>query len=677
MTSAARGLTTATVADFLAFEGNEGRLSDMLKEWGYGGSVTELLSTDLSDSDFEGRLKNVAEGGIIGGALTATFRAFVSGLRYLRAANAVEKGTGSPEALEAALKELEEAEAALKDSPETAGTPNADDDKALAVFDEVYAEQQANVNASGWADDAAVADDAVGLDLEINTTAVDGVEQVDIRGAGSRADEPVGLDLDIKSTVEDGVEGVQIKGADDVVPMTRDEAVAARQAEAAKGVDVPGATPMVPLKPDAGLERLKADSPDRPIQQRLHGDVDSPAIPVDAADAADAVRRMNPGAITNEGALRRAVKLIEDKLRAETGLPARPELETLTDAQLRDLASREGLTIDELISRTGASAESAEYQKAAQMMAEGTEVEVRELAKAALEGDIPNEVAYGVIQALDLAQVARHQSDVLSTESARILRIGTGDVTRWSKESLEKLEEIKADLDPVTPAQVDEALASGRIPTTGTYAEQTMALQMLNMSRGTKEEFRVLLQMLVDTPTEAFAKALADVPQGRFRSYGEMFASYQFWSMLSRLTTNVMNVTSTMATVGLGIPERYLATFLGEAWGAVIPKGARGRFLWQETVCPSLKLTPCCPQHGVASRLGGTRLPMCSAQAESSSQRAHPLRLRLTCVGALGTKRQFKPMQLSRKTCARLRWKGWQLRQACPEPGGSQPNNVA
>ena len=206
------------------------------------------------------------------------------------------------------------------------------------------------------------------------------------------------------------------------------------------------------------------------------------------------------------------------------------------------------------------------------MMADGTETEVRELAAAALDGDIPNEMAYGVIQALDLARVARHQSDVLSTESGRILRLGTGDVTRWSPEAIEKLDRIKADLDPVTPEQVDAALASGRVPTTGTYAEQTLNLQMMNMSRGTKEEFRELLQMLVDTPTEAFDKALADVPQGRFISYIELFASYQFFGMLSRITTNVMNVGTTLASVGSGLPERYLAAFLGESWGAVIPK---------------------------------------------------------------------------------------------------------
>ena len=564
MTGAARGLTNTVVADFLAFEGNEGRVSDMLNEMGLGNSVTELLSTDLSDSDFEGRLKNVTEGGIIGGALTATFRAVTAGLRYMRAANAANKGTGSPEEVAAALKELEEAETALKDSPETTGTPNADDDKAKAVFDEVYAEQQARLDESGWVDDAVDADeavDAVGLDLDIKTTVVDGVDQVDIKGAGSSADDAVGLDLDMRFLDEDKV-GL----------LTRDEVVAARMADAEAGVDVPGASPMVPLKPDAGVERLKADSPDRPIQQRLHGDTTSPAIPIDAADALDAVRRLNPAAIKNEGDLRRASQAIEALLRAESGMPARPQLETMTDVQLQDLAVKEGLTVDELINRTGASAESPEFQRAAQMMADGTETEVRELAAAALDGDIPNEMAYGVIQALDLARVARHQSDVLSTESGRILRLGTGDVTRWSPEAIEKLDSIKADLDPVTPAQVDEALASGRIPTTGTYAEQTLNLQMQNMSRGTKEEFRELLQMLVDTPTEAFAKALADVPQGRFSSYIELLASYQFWSMLSRLTTNVMNVGTTLASVGSGVPERYLAAFLGQSWGAVIPK---------------------------------------------------------------------------------------------------------
>ena len=65
-----KGISTGAIADFVAFDGHEARLSDLLSEHTdllY--PVTEYLKSNQEDSEFEGRIKNVIEGGAIGGAV--------------------------------------------------------------------------------------------------------------------------------------------------------------------------------------------------------------------------------------------------------------------------------------------------------------------------------------------------------------------------------------------------------------------------------------------------------------------------------------------------------------------------------------------------------------------------------------------------------------------------------
>ena len=65
-----KGISTGAIADFVAFDGHEARLSDLLSEHTdmlY--PVTEYLKSDQDDSEFEGRIKNVIEGGAIGGVV--------------------------------------------------------------------------------------------------------------------------------------------------------------------------------------------------------------------------------------------------------------------------------------------------------------------------------------------------------------------------------------------------------------------------------------------------------------------------------------------------------------------------------------------------------------------------------------------------------------------------------
>lgn len=102
-----KGISTGAVADFVAFDGHEARLSDLLSEHTdllY--PVTEYLKSDQEDSEFEGRIKNVLEGGAIGGAIGALVW---TGAKLLKS---LKNFDGTPEAtakLETAKKEHDEA----------------------------------------------------------------------------------------------------------------------------------------------------------------------------------------------------------------------------------------------------------------------------------------------------------------------------------------------------------------------------------------------------------------------------------------------------------------------------------------------------------------------------------------------------------------------------------------
>jgi Zn/Cd-binding protein ZinT len=68
-----KGFTGGAAADFLAFEGNEGRLSDMIYDVGEAFGVeipqnviVDFMQTDPTDPDYVGRFKNALEGGFIG-----------------------------------------------------------------------------------------------------------------------------------------------------------------------------------------------------------------------------------------------------------------------------------------------------------------------------------------------------------------------------------------------------------------------------------------------------------------------------------------------------------------------------------------------------------------------------------------------------------------------------------
>ena len=98
-----KGAVTGISADFVAFQGSEEKLSDLLKDTPYDNLVTQYLQTDQDDSEFEGRLKNVAEGGIVGGALTGVIKGTSKLVRAMRNYNGTDK---AKEAIKEAETEL-------------------------------------------------------------------------------------------------------------------------------------------------------------------------------------------------------------------------------------------------------------------------------------------------------------------------------------------------------------------------------------------------------------------------------------------------------------------------------------------------------------------------------------------------------------------------------------------
>ena len=88
-----RTSTISGITSGLVFDGNEERLSNLLRdELGFTDPITEYLAADENDSELEGRLKNVIEDFLLGGvaeigiqAVKATARAGINQLRVHRA----------------------------------------------------------------------------------------------------------------------------------------------------------------------------------------------------------------------------------------------------------------------------------------------------------------------------------------------------------------------------------------------------------------------------------------------------------------------------------------------------------------------------------------------------------------------------------------------------------------
>ena len=81
-------------ADLLAFNGHEGRLSDLIQQYpALQNPISEALASDPDDSEWEGRFKNAAEGILIGPVADL----FLSSLRFFKGAKQAE-AEGGPKA---------------------------------------------------------------------------------------------------------------------------------------------------------------------------------------------------------------------------------------------------------------------------------------------------------------------------------------------------------------------------------------------------------------------------------------------------------------------------------------------------------------------------------------------------------------------------------------------------
>lgn len=97
------------IADFAVFKGNEARLANLIESIpALRNPVTQFLAADEGGEDeLAGRLKNVLEGGILGGAIDGTVAALGFGMRRVKATRAARKARPAASA-ESIAKQVEE-----------------------------------------------------------------------------------------------------------------------------------------------------------------------------------------------------------------------------------------------------------------------------------------------------------------------------------------------------------------------------------------------------------------------------------------------------------------------------------------------------------------------------------------------------------------------------------------
>lgn len=125
--SIAREMTKGVYADFTAFKGDEERLSNFLTQFNnpaLNNVVTQYLAADEDDSDFEGRLKNVLEGGIVGAGIDI----LTTSIRGLKHAKRAAQRGDTKLAEEISLKSRESVEKIIQ---ENADQLELDLDKAV------------------------------------------------------------------------------------------------------------------------------------------------------------------------------------------------------------------------------------------------------------------------------------------------------------------------------------------------------------------------------------------------------------------------------------------------------------------------------------------------------------------------------------------------------------------
>ena len=118
-----KGYLAADVAtNFVAFDGQQERLSNFLKETDspvLNNAVTEYLAADPDDSELEGRAKNVLEGAMIDAGVGSLFKLFSSGLKASkRYVKELDQGANKEDAVVSATFDYQDGVAAYSDLPD-------------------------------------------------------------------------------------------------------------------------------------------------------------------------------------------------------------------------------------------------------------------------------------------------------------------------------------------------------------------------------------------------------------------------------------------------------------------------------------------------------------------------------------------------------------------------------
>lgn len=131
-------LATEMATDFVAFDGQEQRLSNLIQQFpALQNPVTQFLAADPDDNEAYGRAKNVLEGMLIGAGLTALFTPVMAGLRAIKKRRTeLEAGASDEDAIISATVEhadaMKEARVFMDDASRLERRESADE------WDDVY-----------------------------------------------------------------------------------------------------------------------------------------------------------------------------------------------------------------------------------------------------------------------------------------------------------------------------------------------------------------------------------------------------------------------------------------------------------------------------------------------------------------------------------------------------------
>ena len=141
------GLTKGAIADFISFEGNAGRLSDLLVETdnpALNNAVTQYLATDMEDGELEGRLKNALEGAVLGVALEGVIAGIKGSAKAVKTYRAAKAAGASEEAAVKAASDVAGAE--LKEAEELLSRAEEETVVAPAVSPEINSAQSGEID---------------------------------------------------------------------------------------------------------------------------------------------------------------------------------------------------------------------------------------------------------------------------------------------------------------------------------------------------------------------------------------------------------------------------------------------------------------------------------------------------------------------------------------------------